>query len=235
MTQQLPPQTDERRVITVLRDAEAARPEVRVEAWGELEVVVKDYTVRATTVKLLVGRYLVAREYAAHERLQGLDGVPEAVATRSPYVFAQIFVPGTPAPEVPELLTPEFFDQLRRLVQAIHRRAVAHADLKRLDNIIVQPDGRPALVDWSAAIISGSNPLAPMLLAYTQADDLRAVAKLKQRHAPHLLTEEDRKLLDQRTAVEQAWRWARSYLRPWLQKRADPVTAGLRDAARHHE
>ena len=210
-------------LIEVLRPAEAARPEVRLEDWDGRLVVVKDYRVRATPLKLWVGRYLVAREYAAHERLAGIDGIPEAIATGNEYVFAHEYVEGIPAPEAPEHLTPQFFDALYELVRAIHRRAMAHGDLKRLQNILVRPDGSPAIIDLSAAIMSGSNPMAAALLAYIQDDDLRAIAKLKMRHAPHLLTDEERRRLEQRSLAEKLWRWARSYLRPWLQERADPA------------
>lgn len=194
-----------------------------MEDWDGVAVVVKDYAVRATRVKLWVGRYLVSREYAAHERLEGIDGIPEALPLSTPYAFAHIYVEGEPAPQVPERLTKEFFDRLTEVVRAIHRRAAAHGDLKRLENIIVRPDGSPAIVDFSAAIISGSNPLSPVLLAYIQDDDLRAIAKLKHRHAPHLLTDADRQLLSSRSRAEEVWRWMREYLRPWLQRRTDPA------------
>ncbi len=211
------------RVVEVLRPAEAARPEVRLEDWGGRLVVVKDFRVRATSVKLWIGRYLVRREYAAHERLAGIEGIPAAVPTGDEYVFAHEYVEGTPAPEAVDQLTPEFFEALYELVHAIHRRAMAHGDLKRLQNILVRPDGSPAVIDLSAAIMSGSNPMAAVLLAYVQDDDLRAVAKLKMRHAPHLLTDAEKRLLQQRSLAEKIWRWARSYLRPWLQERADPA------------
>jgi len=212
---------EQRRVVGVLREAEAARPEVRVEEWDGRLVVVKDYRVNATRVKLWVGKYLVAREAAAHRWLAGLDGIPEAVATGSPYVFGHEYVEGSPAPEVPERLTASFFEHLYKLIAAIHERGVAHGDLKRLENIIVRPDGMPAVVDLSAAIMPGSNPMAALLLGYIQDDDLRAVAKLKQRHAPHLLCQWECELLARRPFAERAWRWIRAYLRPHLQRMSD--------------
>ncbi|MBC7288968.1 MAG: hypothetical protein H5T86_13220 [Armatimonadetes bacterium] len=214
-------------VVKLLRSAQAARPEVRIENWNGRLVVVKDYRVRATPLKLWVGRYLVRRELAAHKRLAGIDGIPEAIPTPDEHVFAHEYVEGWPAPEVPERLDSEFFEALYELVREIHRRAVAHGDLKRLENILVRPDGSPALVDLSAAIMSGSNPLAAVLLGYMQDDDLRAIAKLKARHAPHLLTGAERQLLVQRSAAESLWRWARSYLRPWLQSRSDSHIGGM--------
>lgn len=215
-------EAQERRcVVQVLRQAEAARPEVRVEDWDGRLVVVKDYRVNATPVKLWVGKYLVAREYAAHRRLAGLDGVPGAVETGNPYVFGHEYVEGWPAPEVPDRLGPTFFEHLYELIAAIHGRGMGHGDLKRLENILVRPDGMPAVVDLSAAIMSGSNPMAAALLGYIQDDDVRAVAKLKQRHAPHLLTDQERQLLAHRPLAEKVWRWMRAYLRPRLQRMSE--------------
>jgi tRNA A-37 threonylcarbamoyl transferase component Bud32 len=203
--------------LRVLREAEAARPEVRVEDWDGTLVVVKDYTVKGTWVKRLVGRFLVGREAAAHRRLADVEGVPPALETGDPCVFAHLYVEGAPAPGVPDRLTPAFFERLYALVAELHARGLAHGDLKRLENVLVQRDGAPALVDLSAAILSGSNPLAAALLGYIVDDDFRGIAKLKQRHAPHLLTAAERDLLNRRGLAERAWRWARSYLRPWLQ------------------
>lgn len=191
-------------------------------------VVLKDYTVgssqprrKAPFVKRLVGWFLVAREAAAHRRLSDVEGVPPAFETASALVFAHLYVEGEQAPDVPHRLTPAFFDRLYALVDEIHAHGVAHGDLKRLENILVQPNGSPVLIDFSAAIVAGSNPLAAWLLGYMFDDDLRAVAKLKRRHAPQLLTEAEERLLNDRGLAERAWRWMRSYLRPLLQRMAD--------------
>jgi RIO-like serine/threonine protein kinase len=210
------------RVIAVLRDAAAARPEVRLEDWDGLRVVVKDYTVRATWVKLAVAGFLVKREAAAHRRLQDIDGIPPALPVTNPHILAHVYVEGRSVPEVKEPLTPEFFDRLYEMIAQIHARAMAHGDLKRLPNILVQPDGMPALVDLSAAIMSGSNPIVAAILGYIQDDDLRAVAKLKKRQAPELLTQEEIDRLAWKPLAERMWRWLREYLRPWIQRRSDP-------------
>ncbi len=215
------PQTGHR-VIAVLRDAAAARPEVRLEDWDGLRVVVKDYTVRATWVKLAVAGFLVKREAAAHRRLQDIDGIPPALPVTNPHILAHVYVEGRSVPEVKEPLTPEFFDRLYEMIAQIHARAMAHGDLKRLPNILVQPDGMPALVDLSAAIMSGSNPIVAAILGYIQDDDLRAVAKLKKRQAPELLTQEEIDRLAWKPLAERMWRWLREYLRPWIQRRSDP-------------
>jgi len=38
------------------------------------------------------------------------------------------------------------------VLQATHRAGVAHADLKRKENILVTPDGLPYLIDFGSAI-----------------------------------------------------------------------------------
>ncbi len=214
-----------RRVIRILRPAEAARPEVRLEDWDGRLVVVKDYSVRATWLKRLIGRYLVRREYVAHARLEGIDGVPQALAHPSPLCLVHDYIEGDPAPSVPDKLTPEFFRALEQLVAEIHRRAAAHGDLTRLENILVRPDGRPAVIDLGATVVAGSNPLAAILLAYLQDDDRRAIAKLKSRCAPHLLTEADRELLERRSWWERLWRRVRERGRRWIQRRCDAAAA----------
>ncbi|MFW6156955.1 MAG: hypothetical protein ACOC7J_06530, partial [Armatimonadota bacterium] len=99
------------------------------------------------------------------------------------------------------------------LIAQLHGRGVAHGDLEKLDNILIRPDGQPAIVDFAAAIMSGLNPLAALALPYIQQNDRRAVYKLKERFVPDLLTEQEREKLHSRGRAEVIFRRARKYIR----------------------
>jgi hypothetical protein len=68
-------------------------------------------------------------------------------------------------------------------------------------------------VDFTAAFVTGSSPLSAAVFPSLCDDDIRAVSKLKARCAPHLLNEEERRFLSERSTMEKLFRWSRRYVR----------------------
>lgn len=200
--------------VRVIREPERARPDVRVvEAEGR-RFVVKDYSPGALPFKRALGAYLVLREKIAYERAQGVAGIPGVAGTLGPCALVIEYIDGCEATSAPEgLLDNTFFERLEDLVQQLHARGVAHGDLKKLENILVTADGRPYLVDFTAAFVTGSSPLAAAVFPSLCDDDIRAVSKLKARCAPHLLSDEERQFLSERSTMEKLFRWSRRYVR----------------------
>jgi tRNA A-37 threonylcarbamoyl transferase component Bud32 len=200
--------------VRVIRPAERARPDVRLLSLDGQYWVLKDYAVGAPLFKRLLGAYLVHRERVAYERAAGIAGIPRVIGTLG---LAALIVEYVEAEEAttapPDVLDAEFFDRLEGLVLQLHERGVVHGDLKKLENILVTPDGRPVLVDFTAAFVTGSNPVTAMVFSFICDDDRRAMAKLKQKCAPHLLTAAEEQFLAERGLVERLFRWSRRYVR----------------------
>lgn len=204
----------DRLTVRVLRRGFRERPEVRqIRLQGE-DAVVKDYGRGGTLFKRLLGSYLVAREAAALRRAAGVPGVPRLLGRPRPWTLALEYVDATritalPGPQVDE----QFARRLTRIIDELHARGIAHGDLEKLDNILVRSDGRPAVVDFAAAIMVGLNPLAALAFPHVAANDCRAVLKLKSVYAPELLDDEERARLTRRTLVETCFRRFRGYVR----------------------
>ncbi len=207
--------------VKVLRAGDGARPDVRLLDVGGKLLVVKDYAKGANLTKRALGRYLVERELAAYTRLRGLRGVPALHGYMDPYALVTQFCDAQPAPSVPaSRLTPDFFARLLELVRRIHSRGVAHGDLRRLPNVLIDSYDYPVLVDFTAAVISGSSPLAALILPHMFENDLRGIYKLKLRHAPALLTADEEAFLKQRGLEEKLFRRVRDRVRGPLQRLA---------------
>ncbi len=205
--------------VKVLRPAEGARPDVRLLAVNGALIVIKDYGSGANMFKRSMGRYLVERELAAYKRLQGLKGIPACLGCLDPYTLVVRYVDAEPAPLIDACrLTPDFFLRLLEMVRRIHERGVAHGDLKRLPNILVDKHDAPALIDFTAAVISGSSPLAALVLPQIFENDLRGVYKLKMRHAPNLLTPEEEAFLEYQGPAERLFRRVRDRVRGPVQR-----------------
>ncbi len=203
----------------VVRAGGEVRPEVRSVRVGGSELVVKDYRSGKSLFGRLLGRFLIWREKIAYEWLEGLPGVPHYYGTIDPYALVLQHVPGRHASAVPADQIPvDFFDQLSELVRSLHDRGIAHADLHKLDNILIDENGQPVLVDFTSAVMLGSNPLAALLFPVLCDDDWRGVYKLKREIAPERLTDEERDFLEQRSLYERIFRRIREPFRALIRR-----------------
>jgi len=212
----------ERITVRVMREGRHSRPEVRlVSLDGELAVL-KDYDCGGTRFKRLMGAYLIHREAAALRRAEGIANVPRLLAMPEASALLMSYVEAVPAISLEQgRLGERFFERLTEMVAALHGRGIAHGDLEKLDNILVTPDGQPALVDFASAILSGGNPLAALALFQVMDNDRRAICKLKGFCAPHLLTAAEREALRRRGGLERWFRKMRRYVRSPVKRLSD--------------
>jgi len=207
-----------RLTVEVYRTAWRARPEVRRIRLMGRDAVVKDYGRGSNNFKHALGAFLATREAAALRRAEGLANIPDFYALARPWILVMEHLDARPVTALNEdergrVLTPGFFAALTSLIEQLHARGVAHGDLEKLDNILVTPAGEPAIVDFAAAIMAGRNPLAALVLPQVEANDFRAVYKLKSQYAPELLTDEEREKLHARSRAEVIFRKVRAYIR----------------------
>jgi RIO-like serine/threonine protein kinase len=124
----------------------------RVEAAGR-SWVVKDFSSRSFWVRATIGRLLLHRELKALQRLRGLAGVPQDAFLVDRSAIAAEFIPGETLGQVPgEKMDASFFRELEELMQGVHRRGIVHLDTRGTGNMLRRPDGRPAMIDFQAAL-----------------------------------------------------------------------------------
>ncbi len=130
------------------------------------------WTVRAATLK---------REYLAYQRLAGLSGIPACHGLFPGHRLALDFVDGTPLRQAALDPGSRYFDALLTLIQAMHARGVAHGDLKRKANLLVDAHGQPVILDFGTATLrkAGWHPLNQRLFRFICQTDLNAWIKLK--------------------------------------------------------
>jgi len=109
--------------------------------------------------------------FAAHPDLRGR--VP-----RTREVVLRAYVPGAPLHRA-ETLPYDFFALLEDLVRALHGVGLCHNDLHKEQNIVVRPDGRPALIDFQLASL---HPHGGRVFESRCRDDLRHVQKHLRRY-----------------------------------------------------
>jgi predicted Ser/Thr protein kinase len=175
-----------------------------VEVDGQ-HAAVKDFAATPPFFRRFIAPYLVRREMAALSVLQGTPGVPQVYGRIDRYAFSLEYIEGTPMAKFKAgELAPEVFARVQSVIDEIHRRGVAHGDLKRRSNLLLTPEGEVFLIDFAAAVI-GRRPFHPLMNSLQKqmaAIDDKSVPRLKKFVAPELLTEEDRAKLDHPTFLE---------------------------------
>jgi len=106
---------------------------------------------------LWLGRLLADNERMTLERLGDVAQIPDSMGDvivngeQWPNAIARIFIPGHPLGRN-ERVSPEFFPELKAILETMHARKIAYVDLHKRENIIVGNDGKPYLIDFQIGI-----------------------------------------------------------------------------------
>ena len=188
----------EKNTIDYYRTADGTRPDLRVVKLDERLLIVKDFRRSDRVFRDLVGPILIRRELGALRKLDGIAGIPRLVGRIDRHALAMEHIPGRSLDLVePGTLNAGFYEALRRVLDAMHARGVAHCDLRSRGNVMLGEDGRPYVVDFAACVFKGRgfNPLIRWVFEQFVLADCNAVLLVKQRMSPELLTDEDKAAL----------------------------------------
>ena len=94
-----------------------------------------------------IGRLLCDRELDVYQAVDDLAGVPRCLGRWGQTGLVHIFVEGHPLQQR-EPVNDEFFPRIERLIGELHRRDIAYVDLEKRENILVDAEGRPCLIDF---------------------------------------------------------------------------------------
>lgn len=148
-----------------------------------------------------LGKRLARRELWFLRHLADIDGIPkafevsEAAGGLLPNVSAHEFVEGGPFRGRKDAHD-TFFDQLDAMIGQLHRRGVAYVDLHKMENIIVDPEGRPNLIDFQVSFAlserwPGNGMIARKILKTLMNMDRYHIDKHFARCRPDLLSPQE--------------------------------------------
>jgi hypothetical protein len=145
----------------LLRDGRFANARVERVHIDRTDWIFKDFSTRAFVVRNSIGRFLLGRELRALHRLEGIDGIPSQAFRVDAFAIAARFVPGRTLARVdPNSLSTAYLGALEALLQQVHSRGLVHLDTRGGGNLLMQPDGRPGIIDFQAALSTRWMPAA---------------------------------------------------------------------------
>ena len=105
-----------------------------------------------------INRWSIRHEFKIYEILENLDGIPKCYGLTRDGSLVLEYIDGESYRSKQFELdgNDQFFSSLLELIKSMHDRGVAHGDLKRKDNLIVDKALNPYLIDFGTALINFS-------------------------------------------------------------------------------
>ena len=190
--------------IQLLRNGHFANAVVsRVDLDGE-SWTVKDFSSRSWWVRRLLAPFLLGRELKILRRLSGVDGVAEDAFRIDADAIAVSFVEGRNLSRVTrEEVTIEFLEAFEKLLDEMHARDVVHLDLRGTGNIVMRPDGSPALIDFQASLVTSWMP--KWLRRILEDMDRSGALKKWRKFHPEAMGEERERELERIDRLRRYW------------------------------
>jgi hypothetical protein len=148
-----------------------------------------------------LARLLARREARALRAVAGIAGTP-VLHRADDTGLLRDWSDGTPL-QIARPGHAEFYRDARRLLREMRRRGVTHNDLAKPQNWLMTPEGRAAVIDFQLARVHRRKGRWFRIAGY---EDLRHLAKMKRKFAPHLLTPTEARLAARRSLPSRAWR-----------------------------
>ncbi|QDH69134.1 serine/threonine protein kinase [Lysobacter alkalisoli] len=145
--------------------------------------------------------WLARREARALQAVVGLDAVPQLLAWNGRRLDRS-YMDGAAMYQRPPRGDLVYFREARRLLQRLHRHGIAHNDLAKEANWLVQADGSPGIIDFQLAVRGNPRSRWMRLLA---REDLRHLLKHKRTYCPAAITPVERRVLKRHSWLREVW------------------------------
>jgi serine/threonine protein kinase len=146
---------------------------------GQQKLVVKE-----AAGGLLTGwfhRIMLRREAHVYQLMRDVSGVPHSAGMLDDRYLLLEFIESTSLKVDQHELDDKggFYAILRQTISDFHAVGVAHGDLKRRDNVLVTPEGKPVVIDFGTAVTRTGNLFDRLMFRLMRRFDNNAWVKLK--------------------------------------------------------
>jgi hypothetical protein len=159
------------------------KADILVYRHGDARVALKDYGDRSALIRQTLGRWLIRRETKAYRAAGVLDGLPRFFGRIGPYALALEWIEARPLSGFDdESPPPEWRDRAGAILDRLHARGIALADLHHRD-LLVSAEGHVHVVDLATAWVLGPRPgrLNRFLFERLRQLDRLALARIEAR------------------------------------------------------
>jgi len=172
----------------------------------ERQSIWKGFSFRSFWVRWTIGLILTHREVKILKKLRHISGVPNKIKQRCIYCFEYAYLEGTTIGTISnqqKKLPKSYFLEAEKLLEKMHAQHIVHLDLRRGENWLVQPNNKPAIIDFQSA---AQIKILPKALQQKLYDiDYSGLYKFWIRLCEEPLTPERQELLDRVNKMRKFW------------------------------
>jgi len=95
---------------------------------------------------------LLRHEYRIYQQLDGLSFVPQCYGMADNQFLVLEYIEGQTMRDNRPDIDSGFYEKLFESIEQMHQRQVAHFDLKRKENLLVNKDNQPVIIDFGVSI-----------------------------------------------------------------------------------
>ena len=166
----------------------------------------KGFSFRSFWIRWTVGLILTHREVKILKKLNHIQGIPSEVKQQCVYCFEYTYLEGTTIGTISnqqKKLPKSYFLEAEKLLEKMHAQHIVHLDLRRGENWLVQPNNKPAIIDFQSAVQIKILPKALQQKLYDI--DYSGLYKFWIRLCEEPLTPERQELLDRVNKMRKFW------------------------------
>lgn len=114
---------------------------------------VKDFKQCPWITRVFIAPILLNHELKILKLLVGLEGVAQASFKIDAYAIAVQYIEGSSFDECPkDQITVQYLTALDHLIENMHAKGIVHLDMRGRSNILIDSQGRPAIIDFQTAL-----------------------------------------------------------------------------------
>ena len=163
-------------------------------------VIVRDCGSAPGWVRWLA-RWMLSRESKALALLGGIEGVPKLISADEGRL-TRSYIAGEPLYRA-RTRDPAYYAELMHLVRRLHTAGVIHNDLAKEPNLLVDEQGRPALIDFQIAVFPRRRHRLYRIMG---REDVRHILKHKRTYCAEHLTEREKRILETPSFLSRLYR-----------------------------
>ena len=164
-----------------------------------IDIDQKTYLIKSANIEnwwsKSINKRSIKREYRVYKKLKDLNGIPKCYGLTDQGELVLEYIDGGSYRDKQFELDGNhyFFDALLELITSMHNLGVAHGDLKRKDNLIVDQNLKPYLIDFGTAVINDdqSGKFKKIVFNFLRKTDLNAWIKHKYKRSYENISKED--------------------------------------------
>ena len=189
----------------VIAAKKSMKPDVFIaENNGEF-IVAKDFRNKKWIARCLWGPLNIMYEKFIMQKLVGVNGIPAYIGLEDYNCLLISHIDGDEIKKSSQRLAPDYFDELFKIADNIHKKGILHLDLGHKSNVMVELNGNPAIIDFNTSIYLPLNSFhAPLLRLLAKIDD-NSIMRLKIKFRPQDTTPSDRQRVKNFLRLRKLW------------------------------